>query len=285
VIPRPWEAFGEAWEGASRELWARRLGVPQLEVHWEIPSTNGRLLELARTGAPPFTTVVAVTQSQGRGRGGKPWHSPPGAGLWMSCLLPSGRGGATGVLPLAVGVATALALESVARVCTALKWPNDLLLDGRKLAGILCEASGDFGGGVVVGIGINLRRPPEGYPPDLSWGAEFLEERSGCEVREPRLVATLVSSLREWASPPPERLVGALAEEWERRDYLRDRMVRLDDGRSGRALGVSSDGRLLVRTDDGATIEVLAGALEPHEAESSVRGSEGDPTRHRNGGT
>jgi BirA family transcriptional regulator, biotin operon repressor / biotin---[acetyl-CoA-carboxylase] ligase len=262
VSPRRWEEFGWTWEGASSGLWARRLGLPRLEVHWEVDSTNQRLLELARDGAPPFTTVVAVTQRQGRGRGGRSWHSPPGAGLWMSCLLPTGAGGATGVLPLAVGVATARMLERVTGVTPQLKWPNDLLFRSAKLAGILCELPGERASGIVVGVGINLRRPPEGYPVDFPWGVAFLEEAAGIAVREPELVQALVAELREWAHPPPTTLSGPLRREWESRDFLKDRGVRLAGGARGWARSVSARGRLVVEHEGGGRTEVLAGGVE-----------------------
>jgi BirA family biotin operon repressor/biotin-[acetyl-CoA-carboxylase] ligase len=249
-----------AWRGRDVGAWAGELGVPSLELTGILPSTNDRLRDLALSGAKPFATVIAGAQSRGRGRGGKGWHSPPDSGLWISILL-GGEGGAPGVLPLAVGVAAARALEHFSAVPVALKWPNDLLVGGRKMAGILCEATGDGREGIVVGIGVNLRRTSLTIPDELVESMAFLEEVSGAEIPEPSLARILLSELRRWTHPTPSSLDGRLRAEWERRDILRGQPVRVESGLEGVALGVSNDGSLAVAESGGRVAQVRSGSV------------------------
>ncbi len=251
-----------AWQARTAREWASYLGVPELELHGCLPSTSSRLRALAEPGAAPFTTVVAGEQSAGRGRAGRRWHSPPGAGLWMSVLLEVDGAPEIGVLPLAVGVSAARALEEVGGSRVGLKWPNDILLGRRKLAGILCEVHGEGGRLAIVGIGVNVRRPGEGYPAELAVRAGFLEEAAGEGIEVPRLARAIIQELRAWAHPAPAFLVGALREEWEARDILRGRPVRLDTGTCGVAEGVSGEGWLRVLAANGTVATARAGGVE-----------------------
>jgi len=265
------------WAAEPAGGWAQALGVPLFEHHDRIPSTNDYLRRLAVTGAPIFTTVVARSQSEGRGRGGKRWHSAQDCGLWMSILLPApsrGSGAGVGVLPLAVGVAAARAVESVvAGVEVGLKWPNDLLLDGWKFGGILCEAvSGgkEMGGRdslVIAGVGINLRRPGDDLPEEMGEGVSFLEEVAEGPVPEPLVARALVTELRRWTEPGPHILDGELRREWEARDILRGRQVRVQGGREevGTARGVAPGGALLLEGANGEIDEIWSGTIRPLE--------------------
>jgi BirA family transcriptional regulator, biotin operon repressor / biotin---[acetyl-CoA-carboxylase] ligase len=275
------------WEGRDAEAWAKVLGVPRLELHDELDSTNTRLRALATGGdggtgrASPFTTVVAHAQRAGRGRDGRNWRSEGGAGLWISVLLPMPPGGPPGVATLAVGVAVAEAVERLGggpggRV--RLKWPNDLMAvtpDGRgvcKLAGILCEVAGggEGGGGIVAGVGVNLHPAshPAGRPsPDArgeSAGGieEFpsadLETFLGRRVPPSELARHLVHALRRLADPPPARLEGGLRAGWEARDLLPGTRVQVTPGPRGVVRGVGDDGALLVEPEEGASVRLLA---------------------------
>ena len=251
------------WRGRPPGEWAEELGVPALELHARIGSTNRRLRTLAAGGAAvPWTTVVAGEQTAGRGRAGRSWHSPPGAGLWMSVLLETVGASGSGVLPLAAGVSVARALEEMSGAPMGLKWPNDILFGERKIAGILCEAHGQDACRAIVGIGVNVRRPQEGYPPGLEARAAFLGEASAGRIGLPRLAGSIIRELRRWADPPPPRLSGAVRGEWEARDVLPGRPVRLAGGTSGTARGVSGEGWLRVTSADGTMATVRAGAVE-----------------------
>jgi BirA family transcriptional regulator, biotin operon repressor / biotin---[acetyl-CoA-carboxylase] ligase len=253
----PRDPRGDERGHAPGHAWARDLGVPLVEFHRSLPSTSDRLRDMARAGAQPFTTVVSESQTAGRGREGRLWRSAPGAGLWMSVLLPLPPGGPPGVTPLAVGVAVAEALEALGIEQVRLKWPNDVLVQRRKVAGILCEvAHGPDGGsvGIIAGVGVNLLDPgPNDDAAGLrpGWVAESLGAGRVPEVAE--LARLLIAGMRGVADPPPDRLVGALREQWEARDLLAGRWVVVSGGggaaQVGRAVGVSEDGALLVRPE------------------------------------
>lgn len=270
------------WEGRDEEGWAEWLGCPVLELHRELSSTNDRAKELARGGAPSFTAVVAGAQTRGRGRGGKGWHSPQGGGLWMSVLLAGEPRKGPGVLPLAVGVAGARALEAVigtgaapggleadpgSRVRVGLKWPNDLLLETDqgvgKVGGILCEAAASQ---VVAGIGINLRRPAGPVPEQVAWEAAFLDHAVD-PVPPPLMARELLTGLREWADPVPDHLHEALAREWKGRDRLLGREVVCEAGPRGVAGGIAPDGALLIRLPEGKVVPVRGGSVRPARPE------------------
>jgi BirA family biotin operon repressor/biotin-[acetyl-CoA-carboxylase] ligase len=252
------------WADDSAEGWAEALGVPRLEVHSVLPSTNAHLRRIARGGAEEpasFTTIVADGQTEGRGREGRAWYSARGAGLWISVLVPVDKPGNPGVLPLAAGVATALAAERVSGLPAAIKWPNDVLIGERKVAGILCEAAGEAGAFAAVGIGVNLRPPEAGFPAELSRSAGFLEELSGRAVLAPTLAAALIGELKHWVIPTPAALEGALRRQWDSRDCLVGRRVKLDSGEAGIVHRVSSAGELELMLDGGATLSVRSGSV------------------------
>ena len=145
------------------------LGQPLIELA-EATSTNDVLRELAGQGAAEGTTVVALQQSHGRGRQHRPWHSPPGQGLYLSVLMrPPWAAADSGALALLAGVAVASALQQLGVREVKLKWPNDVLAGGKKICGVLIEPA--LKGGqiefAVVGIGVNVRHGVADFPPDL----------------------------------------------------------------------------------------------------------------------
>lgn len=260
------------WEGEPVQVWERLWGVPRLEVYRTISSTNDRVRELAEEGAPSFTAVLAEEQSAGRGRSGRSWHAPRESSLLVSFLLPSPDENARALTPLVVGIVVARAVEDVGVGPATLKWPNDVWLVGRKVAGILCEAG--WGAGfdpsrqVVAGIGINVRQREEDFPPVLRDGAISLEMAGQTSVRRAELAGRLVTRTRELFSPAPSRLEGELAGEIRSRDALRGRPVVLENGVRGRAAGVAPDGALVVETVAGPR-RVTAGSVrvtDPRES-------------------
>jgi BirA family transcriptional regulator, biotin operon repressor / biotin---[acetyl-CoA-carboxylase] ligase len=213
----------------------------------EVDSTNRYLLDLARGGAPEGVVVVADFQSAGRGRLGRSWEAPPGGGLLVSILLrpdtvevPPGR---RWLVIGAVALAAADACRQVAGVAPDIKWPNDLLLGDRKLAGILAEADA---GAIVVGVGINVASAPP--------GAASL----GPSVDRGQLLAGLLSNLEFWCQD------GNLVEAAYRdRCATVGRRVRvsLPGGRTvvGRAVAVDPDGRLCVVAGGEEVLHLSAG--------------------------
>lgn len=240
--------------------------LAKLDVFTEIDSTNSHLL-----AAPPapgeLDVCLAEFQTAGRGRRGRAWTAPLGSGLclsvgWQFSGMPAGPG----PLTLAVGVAVRRALERAAQVTIALKWPNDLVFDERKLGGILLELAAEAHGGahVVVGIGLNVSLPPELARSLSDWprGAVDLKTALG-RPPPPRavLAAALVNELAALFVDYPTHGFAAYRTEWRSADFLRGRAVRLDEPGGplfGKAVGIDADGALLVEAA-GVRRRVVAG--------------------------
>jgi BirA family biotin operon repressor/biotin-[acetyl-CoA-carboxylase] ligase len=246
------------WDGEPIHVWARVWRADRMEAHDVLGSTNDRLKELAAEGAGPYSVVVADEQTAGRGRSGGVWHSPPGAGLWISVLLPF-NGVVPAHLPLVVGLAAARAAE---RACpgaaVGIKWPNDLQLRGRKLGGILCEHGR---GAVVAGVGLNVRLSDEGLPVEVAREAAALESAAGQRVSVGELGTALLHELHALVPRSARGLERALHEELERRDVLRDRKVVTQQAGPGTARGIGPEGALLVERPDGERVRVMAGSV------------------------
>jgi BirA family biotin operon repressor/biotin-[acetyl-CoA-carboxylase] ligase len=245
----------DTWQALDPGDLSRSWGVPLVEAHATISSTSDRAAELATEGAPAWTVVVADAQTAGRGRRGASWHSASGAGLWMSLLVEEQ---AVPQLPLIVGVAAAEAIESVvAGVSVAVKWPNDLLVDSRKVGGILCERRG---GRTVVGLGVNIRRPQGGWGGELDSVAIALAECAGETCSKEVLAGAVLEKLR--AALAETDPWGVAAEQLAKRDALSGRFVVTEAEGRGVAAGVTEAGGLLLERPDGTRVEVIAGGVE-----------------------
>lgn len=218
-------------------------------------STNERARELALAGSPSGTVVTADEQSAGRGRQGRRWSAPPGAALLYSAILrPLDLRHL--LLPIAVPVAVCEACEEAAGVECEIKWPNDVWLRERKLAGILIEARPPEW--AVIGVGINVSVSDHEFPAELRWPATSLGGGASAEG----LRAHLDRSLGRWVEAPVEEALGA----FERRDALRGRRISWEGGpaeldREGTAVGIDVRGNLLVRGDDGSTATLGSGEI------------------------
>ncbi len=220
-----------------------RLGSPRVHFR-QTDSTNERARILAGRGAPHGTLVTATEQSAGRGRQGRRWSAPPGRALLCSLVIRD----PPRLLPLATGAAVADVIGTPARI----KWPNDLLRDGRKLGGILVEGRPQEHW-AVVGIGLNVALRDEDFPPELA-------DRAGTlglvpEAVEPTL-ERLLGSLDRWLTAEPAAVLEAV----RARDALLGEQVRWAGG-EGRGAGIDEDGRLLVNTGAG---DVALDAGEVH---------------------
>ena len=235
------------------------IGSPRVH-HRLTDSTNQRAKELADAGALHGTLVTADEQTAGRGRQGRSWVAPPGAAVLMSVVVRDLDSMA--MLPLAAALAVAEAAEACAPVRCAIKWPNDVWIDRRKLSGILVEGR-PAAGWAVVGIGVNVLTPREAFPEELRDTATSLAAAAGGEAgagAEPLSVRAtldaLVDALDRRLEAEPEAILAA----WRERDALRGERIRWDGG-EGVAAGVDEDGSLLVDTDAG---RVTLGAGEVH---------------------
>ena len=230
-------------------LLARRWGVPQCGVFRTLSSSLDAIHDVAAQGAPAGTVVVVEEQTAGRGRDGRTWRSPIG-GVWLGMLLRPPVP-VMGALSLRVGLVLADVVDDlIGRGARArLKWPNDVLVDDRKIAGILCEGrwQGETLQWLGIGVGVNVANE---IPPELAGRAialnELLPEVRRIDILD-RLVPALVP-LTTHHSPLTESECTAFA----RRDWLRGRQIRAPI--SGRAAGVRPDGALLVDTGAGTTM-------------------------------
>lgn len=251
------------WDGVPAAVLARGWGVETVSAHRRVGSTNDHAWALAELGAPRPAVVVADVQDAGRGRRGRGWASEEG-GLWMSVLLAAES--PVPVLPLRVGLGVIAALRLVTPGLERgddlwLKWPNDVWLGRRKLAGILCEARR---GHVVIGIGVNVSQP--GFGGGLSEIAISVQMASGLCVRRSTVAAAVLEHLDEW--PGADVLNRAELARLGKLDPLGGRRVECETGVRGTGRGVLPDGAYRVETESGEMVEVRAGSIEL-EAESS----------------
>ena len=217
------------------------LGEPR-EHHETIGSTNQRARELAEEGAAHGTLVTAGEQTAGRGRQGRTWQTPAGVAIAASVILRD----FDELLPLRAG----LAVADVAGTHALVKWPNDVWIEGKKVAGILAESRDDW---AVLGIGVNVALDPATLPPDVAAIAGTLgRDTSEIEATLSELLEHLAQRLHE---PKPETLA-ALRE----RDALLGRAVQWDGGH-GEGAGIDDGGGLIVRLDDGTTTTLNAGEV------------------------
>lgn len=237
-------------------------GAGTVVVLGEVGSTNDEVKRLAVAGAPAGTVVIADRQTAGRGRLGRRWHSPPGAGLYLSLLLrPDEPLDRIGRYAISAAVAVREACARFVASGLALKWPNDLLGSGRKLAGILAEArTGDGGTELVIGIGVNVAQRAHDFPADLDVPATSLALLSGGAPPERERVASAVlESLADVEAALARGAWDEIAERFERyAPAARGAAVRLASGERGTTAGLDRSGALRIRTPS-ATVLVHAG--------------------------
>lgn len=215
-----------------------------IDVVEQCDSTNTLLLERAGRGAPAGTVVVARHQLAGRGRMGREWHTDEASSLAFSLLWRLPGGASPSGLSLAAGVAVAEALRRQSIEGVLLKWPNDVLREGKKLGGILVELAGAT---AVIGIGLNLRLPP-GLPPEVSRGATAIDRH----VDRNELLVSLLTSLHEALEKFGAGGFAALRDRWQALNAHAGVPVRVISEFAvpveGVCIGVDVDGALLLET-------------------------------------
>lgn len=257
----------------------RHAGRFALEIVDTVDSTNTLLAERAPAGAPNATVIAAEWQSRGRGRRGRVWHAGPGGALTFSLLWRFAQGaGYLAGLSLAAGVALARAFEKLGASGLELKWPNDVLWRGGKLAGILIEIQGDALGPspAVIGIGINVRLTGT-VRRLIDQDAADLESACGRALDRNAVLALALQELSSVLEAFARAGFAPLRPEWERRHAHQNRAVTLvlsDAQREGGiARGVAEDGALL--------LEIRGGVRRYHSGEISVRSAQTRPTPAR----
>ncbi len=260
-------------ESSVRRFLPADTPVTVLTVVDTIASTNTALREAAHAGAPHGTVLIASSQTAGRGRRGRTFFSPDGTGLYISVLLrPSIAAERAVRITTAAAVAAADAIAQVTGKECAIKWVNDLFLDGKKVAGILTESALHTDGTLayaVLGIGINVAPPAGGFPPEIAEIAGAILP-SPIENGRAKLAASFLTEFfRRYGEIADEQ--PAYMEEYRRRCFVighRVEVIRGEDRYGATAIAVDDDAGLIVRRDDG-TEEVLS------SGEISIRGVRG----------
>ena len=241
----------DAWEGRPTSAWQEQWRVPALHAFAVAGSTNDVARVLAEDGAPHGTVVIADEQYAGRGRHGRRWEAPRGSALLMSVVLRAGRARAPAVAPLRVGLAVAHAIETTCGVDVKLKWPNDVVLNGGKVAGVLCEGSTTGGRMLVIaGIGINVAQQHDDFPADIAGSATSLHLAGCAHTRRADLAGALLDSLRGPAGDIGAPLRPYELAAYRAHDALRGRAVTVDGIPAGIAAGIDATGALRIRRNE-----------------------------------
>jgi BirA family biotin operon repressor/biotin-[acetyl-CoA-carboxylase] ligase len=227
-----------------------------------VESTMDLAREAARRGWPDRSVFVADYQSKGRGRQGRVWLCPPRAGLLTSFLL-CRRAAAPYTYTMLVAVSVCEAVERLLALEPSIKWPNDVMLDGKKVAGVLAEATSDGEQQtVVVGVGINVNLEPEELA-DLPH-ATALSLEAGVTVHRGELLALIIERLDSWLAGDRHLHDDGLWRAWNGRLWGRNQQVRVQEGQeqlTGTVLGGERDGTLVLRLADGSERRIVAGEL------------------------
>jgi BirA family biotin operon repressor/biotin-[acetyl-CoA-carboxylase] ligase len=235
------------------------------------PSTNDLALEGIESGKPTGAIWIAREQDAGRGRRGRKWFAAPGDALLLSMLLKPPSKVRMDLLPIAAGLALREVVEKslnlsgnhFARVCV--KWPNDVYIDERKVAGILIEGRGSKDGTFAFAVGIGLNILTREFPGDLPRATSLrLEGFKNEQLSFEEITADLLSELEKRMSLLLSRGTSALLEELVPHDFLLGRRVAID-GRTGVARGFNADGQLLLEDDAGNLHALLSGTVEEKE--------------------
>ncbi len=242
-----------------------------LETFPEIDSTNSYVRHLGEAGGAEGTVVISDQQTAGRGRLGRSWVSPSGVNLYCSVLLrPQIPVQQAPQLTFLSAVSVAETLENICGLKAQVKWPNDVLVDGLKVAGLLNEMSAEtelihF---VVLGMGINLNMTAEQMPERQNYPATSAFLLTGRPVDRCRFARQLIRTLDRYYLELLETGFSAIRNRWEARCNIMNRRVRVEQGtvvHSGTVVGIDSDGALLLQSEDGHMVKIVSGDVKPLE--------------------
>ena len=253
-------------------LWKKRLAkLPLGDIHFfpEVDSTNLAAVELIKAGAPPFSLVIADSQTEGKGRLGRTWITKPGKALALSWILYPDPGR---LQPETLGMVSGLAPVALAEVLreeyglnAEIKWPNDVLVNGKKAAGVLVDVrwNGCEVTDVVLGMGVNVASGSVPSPDELNFPAISLEEAAGKEISRLDLLVDIMESLIKWYS----RLVEpSFIRTWDSMLAFKEEQVRLTTDRGlrgeGKVGGISTDGSLVLISESGQETEYHSGEIQ-----------------------
>ncbi|MBY0116056.1 biotin--[acetyl-CoA-carboxylase] ligase [Paenibacillus sp. FSL L8-0435] len=230
-------------------------------------TTQGDVLKLAEQGQAEGAVVVAEEQTGGRGRFGRQWFSPPGKGIWMSVLLrPDLPLQHTPQLTLLTGVAVCRAVRACSGADAGIKWPNDLLIDGRKVCGILLESTVEDHEVryCIAGIGVDVNFDPEDYPEDLTTIATSLKMETGQPVDRTKLTAAILTELEQLYYLYQKEGFGVISALWEALSVSMNREITVTNPHGvieGKAIGLDPSGALIVEKRDGEHTLIISGEI------------------------
>jgi len=242
-----------------------------------IASSNEVCKQLAMQGAPDGTVCLTEEQIKGKGRLARGWFSPKGKGLWFSILLkPSFLPQEAAKCTLLAAVAVVQAVNGIAGVHATIKWPNDILLDGKKLVGILTEMSAEFGhiNYIVVGIGINVSVAPEDVPAEFRSSAISLNAVATEEISRAELLADVLKNFETLYEEVLQQGFAPVLKMWRKYTSTLGKQVKVlapNETYIGKAIDIDEDGLLIVEKEDGTRVKVLAGDVSIRSAESDGR--------------
>jgi BirA family biotin operon repressor/biotin-[acetyl-CoA-carboxylase] ligase len=258
----------ECLDGADirSDLHGRLIGS-EVFTFGRVTSTNDIAVSLARTGSPQGALVIAEEQARGRGRLGRTWFSPPGCGLWFSVILRPGLDARTSpTLSLAAAAGVAESLDEAYGMKALIKWPNDVLVNRKKICGILTEAEfiGDRVQFVVVGVGINVLTSREQFPDDIAGIATSVAIETGRPVSRTEVLARVVRGIEANYIELIENGFKRLRDKLLLRSALIGKLTRVR-APGGVVEGIATDidisGALVLRKDSGATERLVAGEV------------------------
>jgi BirA family biotin operon repressor/biotin-[acetyl-CoA-carboxylase] ligase len=274
-------ARGYELRGSPDRLSPAELG-PRLTGTWrrivwraEVDSTQHLARECARAGAPEGTVVLAESQTQGRGRLGRTWFSPAGRNVYGTVVLrPPCPPAVVPQVALVAGVAVADAVREAVGLEARVKWPNDVLVGGRKVAGVLTEMEGEAErvGFVLVGIGVNVNVEPSEFPPDVAATATSLRAAVGRPIDRVGFAVRLLAAFEARYGRFLAGGFAAIRPAFDATAFLTGREVRVTGPEgpvAGRVLGVDDDGALRLAGADGAMRRVIAGEVTLRDGEGS----------------
>lgn len=232
----------------------------------DIDSTNARARQLAEQGAPDGTVIIADRQSAGRGRLGRRWESPSAVNLYCSILLrPQIPVQQAPQMTFLSAVAVAETLDHLYQLPAKVKWPNDVLVGGKKIAGLLNEMSAEteqihF---VILGIGVNLNMTAEQFPEKLNYPATSVLLETGGEIDRAVFVAEFLQRIDGYYGEFLEEGFVSIRRRWEALCGLMNLRVKIDNRLTGTVVGLDTDGALRLQLDDGRVERIMAGDVKP----------------------
>ena len=233
-----------------------------------VDSTNSTAYQLALSGAREGEMVISESQQKGRGRLGRHWFSPPSLNLYLSVILrPKIPPQQASLITLMAAVATADAIEKFSGLLPSIKWPNDILLRGRKVAGLLNEIHSEMDRihFVILGIGVNVNMDEKMFPKEIRSSATSLKDEMGQPISRKIFLSRLLEELERWYAIFLEEGDHAVLKAWRERAQIKGRSVKVTsfgEALTGIAVDVDSDGALILETKDGKRKRVVAGDVE-----------------------